>query len=331
MLCLDPSSVTPTGRPQQLSVEWFLDTPRNVARKLIAEFVGIALLLVTVVGSGITGVVLVDGNDAVALLANAAATAGALYVLIVLFGPISGAHFNPAVSLAMRLRGELRNGETAAYVAVQIVAAICGVVLAHAMFELPAIQPGNHIRTGLPQWISEAVATFGLLLTIVLGIRRRGDPGAFADPDLRQDPPPGRLAQAGRRRPTGPRSRRSGDGYRTTSITARRRRGAVRFGRIHSLEAKPEKARSESAGSTRAPIQPVRMPLACVGRRLTAPRHRVQDLGFAFLYNALGIPIAAGLLYPFTGMLLSPLIAALAMSLSSVSAIGNALRLRYRP
>lgn len=145
----------------------------NLPRKLIAEFIGTALLLATVVGSGIMGVALADGNDAVALLANAAATAGALYVLIVLFGPISGAHFNPAVTLAMRLRGELSNGETAAYIAVQIVAAIAGVLLAHAMFDLPLIQPGTHVRTGLPQWISEAVATFGLLLTILLGIRHR--------------------------------------------------------------------------------------------------------------------------------------------------------------
>lgn len=145
----------------------------NLPRKLIAEFIGTALLLATVVGSGIMGVALADGNDAVALLANAAATAGALYVLIVLFGPISGAHFNPAVTLAMRLRGELRNGETAAYIAVQIVAAIAGVLLAHAMFDLPLVQPGTHVRNGLAQWISEAVATFGLLLTILLGIRHR--------------------------------------------------------------------------------------------------------------------------------------------------------------
>lgn len=145
----------------------------NLSRKLFAEFIGTALLLATVVGSGIMGVALADGNDAIALLANAGATAGALYVLIVLFGPISGAHFNPAVTLAMRLRGELRNGEAAAYIAVQIVGAIAGVLLAHAMFDLPLIQPGTHVRTGVPQWISEAVATFGLLLTILVGIRHR--------------------------------------------------------------------------------------------------------------------------------------------------------------
>ncbi|RNF86176.1 MIP/aquaporin family protein [Montanilutibacter psychrotolerans] len=145
----------------------------NLSRKLVAEFIGTALLLATVVGSGIMGVALAGGNDAIALLANAGATAGALYVLIVLFGPISGAHFNPAVTLAMRLRGELGNVEAAAYIAVQVVAAIAGVLLAHAMFDLPLIQPGTHVRTGVPQWISEAVATFGLLLTILLGIRHR--------------------------------------------------------------------------------------------------------------------------------------------------------------
>jgi glycerol uptake facilitator-like aquaporin len=119
------------------------------------------------------GVMLSGGNDGIALLANAGATAGALYVLIVLFGPISGAHFNPAVTLAMRLRGELGSAEAIAYIAVQIVAAVAGVLLAHAMFDLPLIQPGTHARTGLSQWISEAVATFGLLLTILLGIRHR--------------------------------------------------------------------------------------------------------------------------------------------------------------
>lgn len=145
----------------------------SLARKLIAEFIGTALLLATVVGSGIMGVMLSAGNDGIALLANAGATAGALYVLIVLFGPISGAHFNPAVTLAMRFRGELGNAQAVAYIAVQIVAAVAGVVLAHAMFDLPLIQPGTHARTGLSQWISEAVATFGLLLTILLGIRHR--------------------------------------------------------------------------------------------------------------------------------------------------------------
>jgi glycerol uptake facilitator-like aquaporin len=142
-------------------------------RRLLAEFIGTALLLATVVGSGIMGVALSGGNDGIALLANAAATAGALYVLIVLFGPISGAHFNPVVTLAMRMRGELRSSEAAAYIAVQVVAAVTGVLLAHAMFDLPLIQPGTRIRSGIAQWLSEGTATFGLLLTILLGIRHR--------------------------------------------------------------------------------------------------------------------------------------------------------------
>ena len=141
--------------------------------RLVAEFVGTALLLACVVGSGVMGVALADGNDAVALLANAGATAGILYVLIVGLGPISGAHFNPAVTLVMALRGELRAREAAAYVAVQIVGAVAGVVLAHAMFDLALLQPGTRVRTGLSQWLSEGVATFGLLLTILLGARHR--------------------------------------------------------------------------------------------------------------------------------------------------------------
>lgn len=142
-------------------------------RKLLAELVGTVLLLATVVGSGIMGVALSAGNDGVALLANAAATAGMLYVLIVIFGPISGAHLNPAVTLVMRLRGEVGTAEAAAYITVQVVAAVLGVVLAHAMFDLPLLQPGTHARTGASQWVSEGVATFGLLLTILLGARNR--------------------------------------------------------------------------------------------------------------------------------------------------------------
>ena len=144
-----------------------------LSRKLFAEFIGTAFLLAAVVGSGIMGVDLSAGNNGIALLANAAATAGMLYVLIVLFGPISGAHFNPAVTLAMRLRGELGNVETAAYVLVQLVAAIIGVLLAHAMFGQALFQPGTHVRAGGAQWLSEAIAAFGLLLTILLGARHR--------------------------------------------------------------------------------------------------------------------------------------------------------------
>lgn len=142
-------------------------------RKLLAEFIGTALLLACVVGSGIMGVDLSQGNAAIALLANAGATAGILYVLIVVLGPISGAHFNPAVTLAMRLRGELRTAETLAYVVVQVLAAVAGVALAHAMFDQPLLQPGTRARAGMAQWLSEGVATAGLLLTILLGARSR--------------------------------------------------------------------------------------------------------------------------------------------------------------
>ena len=145
----------------------------SLARRLVAEAVGTTALLATVVGSGIMGTQLAAGNDAIALLANAAATAGLLYVAIVVLGPLSGAHFNPAVTLAMRLRGELDTRATLAYVGVQCVAATAGVVLAHAMFDLPLLQPGTHARTGAAQWLSEAVATCGLLLTILLGLRAR--------------------------------------------------------------------------------------------------------------------------------------------------------------
>jgi len=145
------------------------------ARALLAEFLGTLLLLAAVVGSGIMGVNLSQGNNAIALLANAAATAGALYALIVMFGPISGAHFNPAVTLAMRLRGNIDTRTALAYVAVQVIGAIAGVMLAHAMFALPLIQPGIHVRTGVAQWLSEGVATFGLLMTILLGLRHRAE------------------------------------------------------------------------------------------------------------------------------------------------------------
>lgn len=142
-------------------------------RALLAEGLGTLLLLSVVVGSGIMGESLAGGNVAVALLANAAATAGALYVLITTLGPVSGAHFNPAVTLAMRWRGAIGTRAAVAYVAVQIVGAVAGVLLAHAMFDLALFQPGTRARSGGAQWLSEGVATFGLLLTILLGLRHR--------------------------------------------------------------------------------------------------------------------------------------------------------------
>ena len=139
----------------------------------LAEFIGTAFLLAAVVGSGIMGAALADGNDAVALLANAAATAAMLYVLIELFAPVSGAHFNPAVTLALALRRGVGAREAALYLVAQLAGAFAGVLLAHAMFDLPLVQAGVQARTGPAQWLSEAVATFGLLLTILLGIERR--------------------------------------------------------------------------------------------------------------------------------------------------------------
>ncbi|MFZ5657196.1 MAG: aquaporin [Pseudomonadota bacterium] len=142
-------------------------------RRLFAEFLGTALLLATVVGSGVMGMELSGGNRGVALLANAGATAAALYVLIVLLGPVSGAHMNPAVSLVARLRGELDARTLAGYVLAQVAGAVAGVALAHLMFGLDVVQWGDHARTGASQWLSEAVATAGLVLTIVLGLRHR--------------------------------------------------------------------------------------------------------------------------------------------------------------
>ena len=140
---------------------------------LAAEFLGTLLLLAIVVGSGIMGERLAAGNVAVALLANAAATAAGLYVLIELLGPVSGAHFNPAVTLALRMQGNRFPAPWPCYLIAQACGAVLGVWLAHAMFGLPLWQPGMHIRSGGAQALSESVATFGLLLAILLGARFR--------------------------------------------------------------------------------------------------------------------------------------------------------------
>jgi glycerol uptake facilitator-like aquaporin len=126
------------------------------------------LLLTVVIGSGIMAERLSDGNVAIALLANTAATVGALYVLIEVFGPISGAHFNPVVSAVMAFRGELPRRDLAPYVAMQLIGAVLGAWLAHAMFDLSIVQTSTKLRMGTGQWIAEAVATAGLLLTILL-------------------------------------------------------------------------------------------------------------------------------------------------------------------
>lgn len=142
-------------------------------QRLAAEALGTAFLLISVVGSGIMGEALAGGNIAVALLANAIATGCALYFLITIFGPISGAHFNPAVTVAFLLRRELPPAEALAYIAVQIISAILGVWAAHLMFDLPILQVSGTERSSLGQGWSEIVATFGLVLVILGGLRHR--------------------------------------------------------------------------------------------------------------------------------------------------------------
>ncbi|MGQ0671346.1 MAG: aquaporin [Hyphomicrobium sp.] len=141
--------------------------------RLAAEALGTALLLAAVVGSGIMAERLAGGNVALALLANALATGAALVVLITMFGPVSGAHFNPAVSLVFRLRGELATGALAGYVAAQVCGALVGVLAAQLMFDEPLLQVSGKVRTGTGQWASEVVAAFGLVLTILLTRRAR--------------------------------------------------------------------------------------------------------------------------------------------------------------
>lgn len=136
-------------------------------RPVAAEALGSFLLFATVVGSGIMAEALAGGNVAVALLANTLATGAMLFVLITMIGPISGAHFNPAVTLVMWRRGEVGGADVPAYVAAQLFGGIAGVWAAHAMFDLPIVQMSDKPRTGTGQWLAEFVATFGLLLTII--------------------------------------------------------------------------------------------------------------------------------------------------------------------
>jgi len=136
------------------------------AEAVAIECIATAFLLIGVVGSGIMAERLCGGNAGLALLANAIATGGTLVALILAFGPRSGAHMNPAVTLAAALTGGLRWRAVPGYVVAQIAGAIAGVLLAHAMFELPVLQLSTHARTGFGQWIAEAIATFGLLATI---------------------------------------------------------------------------------------------------------------------------------------------------------------------
>jgi glycerol uptake facilitator-like aquaporin len=148
--------------------------PERLPRRFAAELIGSLLVAATVVGSGIMAERLANGNVAVALLANTAATVAVLGTLIALLGPVSGAHFNPVVSLVEAVRGKLRWTDTAAYTLAQVVGCCAGALLAHLMFELPLWQASAHIRTGPAQWLAESVATFGLLL-VVIGHRRSED------------------------------------------------------------------------------------------------------------------------------------------------------------
>lgn len=140
-------------------------------RRLAAEGLGTAFLLATVVGSGIMAAKLAGGNTAIALLGNTIPTGAILVVLISTLGPISGAHFNPLVSLASLINRSMKPGEVAAYIAVQVVGAVLGVIIAHAMFDLPLLQASTTMRSGGPQWLAEIVASFGLLTVIFLSVR----------------------------------------------------------------------------------------------------------------------------------------------------------------
>jgi glycerol uptake facilitator-like aquaporin len=139
----------------------------TISRRLVVEGIGTAFLLAAVVGSGIMAQQLSGGNGALALLCNTLPTGAILTVLILTLGPLSGAHFNPAVSIALALRRELPWPQAAAYIAAQIIGGMIGVWAAHVMFALPVWQVSAHVRTGAAQWFAEFVATFGLLLTIL--------------------------------------------------------------------------------------------------------------------------------------------------------------------
>jgi len=152
----------------------------DIARRLMAEALGTALLVAAVIGSGIMAAKLAGGNTAIALLCNTLATGAILVVIITIFARISGAHFNPAVSLVMAIRGNLDRREALAYMLVQIVGGCLGALFAHLMFGLDPFQLSTTARTRLPQWLAEFVATFGFLITILGCVRFRPDAVAFA-------------------------------------------------------------------------------------------------------------------------------------------------------
>jgi len=143
----------------------------DLARRVVAEFLGSAMLAGVVIGSGILAVALSGGNDGVALIGNTAATAAILWVLVAVLGPVSGAHFNPAVTLAFAVRREIDLSATVIYMLVQVTGCIAGAILAHAMFELPLIQNAATDRSGAAKMLSEGIATFALVFTIFGAIR----------------------------------------------------------------------------------------------------------------------------------------------------------------
>jgi glycerol uptake facilitator-like aquaporin len=152
----------------------------SLPQRLAAELLGTAFLLATVIGSGIMGERLAGGNVAIALLANSLATGAILVVLIAIFGPVSGAHFNPAVSLAFGLRKELPWPTVGLFMLCQLAGALAGVGIAHLMFDLPLVQIAAKVRSGFGQWLAEAVAAFGLLLTILGCVARAPSSTAYA-------------------------------------------------------------------------------------------------------------------------------------------------------
>ena len=151
-----------------------------MGRRLVAEWLGTLMLLATVIGSGIMAERLAGGNVALALLGNTIATGAILVVLIWVFGPISGAHFNPAVTIAFLVKGEISSRDAAIFIVVQVLGALVGMLVAHGMFDLALIQESTKVRTGIGQWFAEGVATFGLVATIFGCIRARPDAVAMA-------------------------------------------------------------------------------------------------------------------------------------------------------
>jgi glycerol uptake facilitator-like aquaporin len=147
------------------------DNPIPLRRRLLSEGLGTAILVATVIGSGIMAERLAGGNQAVALLGNTIPTGAILVVIITILGPVSGAHFNPAVTLVFAMRGVMPWNEVGAYILVQCVGGIAGTVLAHLMFDLAPLAIGTTVRSGPSQWLAEAVATFTLVLAILGGLR----------------------------------------------------------------------------------------------------------------------------------------------------------------